>query len=130
MRRRRWQAETPTGPDYGQVYSLVMAELSRKFSDGELNEVQKREATNIITSTQYLLDNTSFQVRIMIKDYFPEIFMFHCCQVLGLERGEMSQQEVLSVLSEYRTSGNMTQTQNTQIQQLAVDTQVIKVFAL
>ena len=46
------------------------------------------------------------------------------CQVLGLERGELSQEEVLSVLAEYRNSGNMTQTQNTQIQQLAVDTQV------
>merc|ERR1719480_298079 len=105
LRRRRRQAETITDPDYRQVYSLVMAELSRKFSDGELNEDQKREATNIITSTQSLLANTSFQV-------------------LGLERGELSQQEVLSVLSEYRTSGNMTQTQNTQIQQLAVDTQI------
>ena len=113
MRRHRRQAE--------------MAELSRKFNDGELNEYQKREATNIITSTQSLLANTSFQVWIIIKDYFPEIFMFHCCQVFGLERGELSQQEVLSVLSK-RTSGNMTQ--NTQIQQLAVDTQVIKVFAL
>ena len=45
------------------------------------------------------------------------------CQVLGLERGELSQEEVLSVLAEYRNSGNMTQAQNTQIQQLAVDTQ-------
>ena len=44
--------------------------------------------------------------------------------MLGLERGELSQEEVLSVLAEYRNSGNMTQTQNTQIQQLAVDTQV------
>ena len=63
------------------------------------------------------------------KKNFPEILVFYCFQVLGLERGELSQQEVLSVLSEYRTSGNMTQTQNTQIQQLAVDTQVMKVFA-
>ena len=46
-------------------------------------------------------------------------------QVLGLERGELSQEEVLGVLAEYRNSGNMTQTQNSQIQQLAVDTQVI-----
>ena len=44
--------------------------------------------------------------------------------MLGLERGELSQEEVLSVLAEYRNSGNMTQAQNTQIQQLAVDTQV------
>ena len=29
------------------------------------------------------------------------------------------------MLSEYRNSGNMTQTQNDQIQQLAVDTQVL-----
>lgn len=50
--------------------------------------------------------------------------VFHY-QVLGLERGELSQEEVLGVLAEYRNSGNMTQTQNSQIQQLAVDTQVI-----
>ena len=67
MKRRRRQAVTTTGPDYREVYSLVMAELSRKFSDNELSEDQKREATNIITSTQSLLANTSFQVRIMIK---------------------------------------------------------------
>ena len=41
------------------------------------------------------------------------------------ERGELSQEEVLAVLAEYRNSGNMTQIQNNQIQQLAVDTQVL-----
>lgn len=65
---------------------------------------QKREAT-VITSTRFPCQ--------------------HQLQVLGLERGELSQEEVLSVLAEYRNSGNMTQTQNTQIQQLAVDTQIL-----
>ena len=75
------------------------------FGDGDLSEDQKKEATTVITNTQSLLANTSFQV-------------------LGLERGELSQEEVLAVLAEYRNSGNMTQIQNNQIQQLAVDTQV------
>ena len=55
-------------------------------------------------------------------NFLRQIFHY---QVLGLERGELSQEEVLGVLAEYRNSGNMTQTQNNQIQQLAVDTQVI-----
>ena len=61
MRRRKRQAST--GPDYREVYSVVMAELSRTFSDGELSDGQKREATTVITSTQSLLANTSFLVR-------------------------------------------------------------------
>ena len=115
---------TTTGPDYRAVYSVVMAELSRKFSDGELSEEQKREATTIITSTQSLLANTSFQVKTLCSYCIFLRYIFHY-QVLGLERGELSQEEVLGVLAEYRNSGNMTQTQNNQIQQLAVDTQVI-----
>ena len=112
-----------TEPDYREVYSVVMAELSRMFSDGELSDGQKREATTVITSTQSLLANTSFQVRVLCSwKWFFKFCLY--CQVLGLERGELSQEEVLSVLAEYRNSGNMTQTQNTQIQQLAVDTQV------
>ena len=80
------------------------------FGDGDLSEDQKKEATTVITNTQSLLANTSFQV-------------------LGLERGELSQEEVLAVLAEYRNSGNMTQIQNNQIQQLAVDTQVLLHYA-
>ena len=80
------------------------------FGDGDLSEDQKKEATTVITNTQSLLANTSFQV-------------------LGLERGELSQEEVLAVLAEYRNSGNMTQIQNNQIQQLAVDTQVLLPYA-
>ena len=118
---------TTTGPDYRAVYSVVMAELSRKFSDGELSEEQKREATTIITSTQSLLANTSFQVKTLCSYCIFPRYIFHY-QVLGLERGELSQEEVLGVLAEYRNSGNMTQTQNNQIQQLAVDTQVITKF--
>ena len=80
------------------------------FGDGDLSEDQKKEATTVITNTQSLLANTSFQV-------------------LGLERGELSQEEVLAVLAEYRNSGNMTQIQNNQIQQLAVDTQALLHYA-
>ena len=60
---------TTTGLDYREVYQVVMAELSRKFSDGELSEEQKREATIIITSTQSLLANTSFQVSTLSSSY-------------------------------------------------------------
>ena len=44
--------------------------------------------------------------------------------VLGLERGDKSQSEVLAVLAEYKDAGNITEEQNTQVQKLAVDTQV------
>ena len=44
--------------------------------------------------------------------------------VLGLERGDKSQSEVLAVLAEYKDAGNMTEELNTQVQKLAVDTQV------
>ena len=55
---------TSTEPDYREVYGVVMAELSRMFGNGVLSDDQKREATTIITSTQSLLANTSFQVNI------------------------------------------------------------------
>merc|ERR1712002_307054 len=63
------------------------------------------DATRVITETQKLLGDTSFTV-------------------LGLERGDKSQSEVLGVLAEYKDAGNMTEGQNTAIKKLAVDTQV------
>ena len=44
--------------------------------------------------------------------------------MLGLDRGDKSQSEVLAVLAEYKDAGNMTEEQNSQVQKLAVDTQV------
>merc|ERR1719233_2263252 len=65
----------------------------------------KTKATRVITETQKLLGDTSFTV-------------------LGLERGDRSQNEVLAVLAEYKKAENMTEGQNTAIKKLAVDTQV------
>ena len=82
-----------------------MQDLSAQFTAGSLTDNQKINATSTITETQGLLANSSFAV-------------------LGLERGNLTQREVLTVLSEYSDSGNMTTEQNEKIQQLAVDTQV------
>jgi len=101
--RRRRQAEADV--DYKTIYSLVMNDMKAKFDAQELTDEQKAAATRIITETQKLLGDTSFAV-------------------LGLERGDKSQAEVLAVLAEYKDSGNMTQDQNNQVKKLAVDTQV------
>merc|ERR1740137_34476 len=79
--------------------------MKTKFDAKELTDIQKTEATKVITETQKMLGDTSFAV-------------------LGLERGDKSQSEVLAVLAEYKDAGNMTIDQNTQVQKLAVDTQV------
>merc|ERR1712025_1392650 len=91
--------------DYKTIYTLVMNDMKAKFDAQELTNEQKTAATRIITETQKLLGDTSFAV-------------------LGLERGDKSQAEVLAVLAEYKDSGNMTQDQNNQVKKLAVDTQV------
>merc|ERR1719431_1234412 len=101
--RRRRQADT--GLDIKTIYSLVMQDMKTKFDAKELTDEQKTEATRVITDTQKLLGDTSFTV-------------------LGLERGDKSQSEVLAVLAEYKDAGNMTEGQNTAIKKLAVDTQV------
>eukprot|EP00091_Calanus_sinicus_P004862 TRINITY_DN1522_c1_g1_i1.p1 TRINITY_DN1522_c1_g1~~TRINITY_DN1522_c1_g1_i1.p1 ORF type:complete len:1087 (-),score=342.03 TRINITY_DN1522_c1_g1_i1:65-3325(-) len=102
--RRKRQAEVD-GIDYKNIYSLVMNDMKTKFDAKELTDDQKTEATRVITETQKMLGDTSFDV-------------------LGLERGDKSQSEVLAVLAEYKDAGNMTEEQNTQVQKLAVDTQV------
>merc|ERR1712240_569369 len=101
--RRRRQAGADV--DYKTIYTLVMNDMKAKFDAQELTNDQKTAATRIITETQKLLGDTSFAV-------------------LGLERGDKSQAEVLAVLAEYKDSGNMTQNQNNQVKKLAVDTQV------
>merc|ERR1719470_110066 len=102
--RRKRQADVD-GIDYKSLYSLVMNDMKTKFDAKELTDEQKTEATRVITETQKMLGDTSFDV-------------------LGLERGDKSQSEVLAVLAGYKDAGNMTEEQNTQVQKLAVDTQV------
>merc|ERR1719470_800704 len=102
--RRKRQADVD-GIDYKSLYSLVMNDMKTKFDAKELTDEQKTEATRVITETQKMSGDTSFDV-------------------LGLERGDKSQSEVLAVLAEYKDAGNMTEEQNTQVQKLAVDTQV------
>ena len=70
-----------------------------------MTDDQKTKATRVFTETQKVLGDTSFDV-------------------LGLGRGDRSQFEVLAVLVEYKDADNMTKEQNTQVQKLAVDTQV------
>merc|ERR1711970_351195 len=82
--------------DYKTVYSLVMQDMKSKFDAKELTDEQKVEATKVITETQKKLGDTSLAV-------------------LGLERGEKSQSEVLAVLSAYKQAGNMTEDQNNQV---------------
>ena len=91
--------------DYKNVYTIIMEDMKAKFDAKELTDSQKMEATKVITDTQKMLGDTSFAV-------------------LGLERGERTQSEVLAVLAEYKDAGNMTEEQNSQVQKLAVDTQV------
>ena len=103
--KRRRKRSVDGQYDFKSNYTYVMGELNEKFQAGELTEVQKINATNIIVSTQTLLADNSFSV-------------------LGLERGNLTQKEVLNVLQEYRSSGNMTEEQSALISRLAVDTQV------
>ena len=70
-----------------------------------MTDDQKTKATRVFTETQKVLGDTSFDL-------------------LGLGRGGRSQSEVLAVLVEYKDADNMTEEQNTQVQKLAVDTQV------
>ena len=100
--RRKRQAEVV---DYKDIYNKVMANLSSQFINNQLSQTQKTEVTQIIKNTQSKLDGDSFRV-------------------LGLDRGNKTQAEVLQTLQQYRDSGNMTAEQNQEIQQLAVDTHV------
>ena len=91
--------------DHRTVYSKVMEVMKAKFFDGELSDDQKKNATDIITTTQAMLSSYGFSV-------------------LGLEKGNLSSSEILITLAVYRDSGNMTEEQSTEISQLAVDTHV------
>ena len=100
--RRKRQAETV---DHRAVYLKVMDVMRSKFNDGMLSDDQKKNATDIITTTQAMLSSYSFTV-------------------LGLEKGNLSSAEILNTLAVYRDSGNMTEEQSNQISSLAVDTHV------
>ena len=91
--------------DYKSIYSLVMNDPKTKFDAKELTDDQKTEDTRVITETKKMLGDTAFGV-------------------LGLERGDKIQSEVPAVLSGYKDAGNMTEEQSTQVQKLAMDTQV------
>jgi len=108
---RRRKREADGTYDFKSNYTFVMAKLNEMFQAGELNEDQKKNATNIIIGTQELLAEYSFAV-------------------LGLERGNLTQNEVLVVLQQYRNSGNMTAEQSDLISQLAIDTQARMVIGL
>merc|ERR1712183_1098982 len=91
--------------DHKTVYTKVMKVMKAKFNDGKLSDDQKKNATDIITTTQAMLASYSFAV-------------------LGLEKGDLSSSEILGTLASYRDSGNMTEEQSSQITQLAVDTHI------
>jgi len=101
--RRKRQADT--GAYYKQIYDEMMRLLGVMYGNGQLSNQQVAEATNIINFTQDLLADTSFSV-------------------LGLERGNMTAQQILAVLQQYRESNSMTPEQRNQINQLAIDTQI------
>merc|ERR1719430_1928935 len=109
--RRRRQAVEDSDPDdevsveIKKIYVDVMNDMKKKFDNGDMSSDQKVAATTVITETQTLLGVKSFEV-------------------LGLEVGVKNSAEVFAVLKEYKESGNMTEEQNTAMQDLAEDTQV------
>ena len=107
--RRKRQAED-SGVNYKAVYSRVMAVMTTKFNAKELTEEQKANATLAIISTQTMLGSYSFDV-------------------LGLEKANLTQDEILQTLQIYQEANNMTDHQSQQIAQLSVDTQVRKTIA-
>lgn len=91
--------------DHKVVYEKVMEGMKAKFNERELSDDQKKNATDIITTTQAMLSSYSLAA-------------------LGLETGNLSISEILSNLAVYRDSGNMTEEQIFKISKLAVDTHV------
>ena len=57
-----------------------MEEMKAKFNDGELSDDKKKNATDILTTTQAMLSSYSFDVH-------------------GLEKGNLSSSEILSTLA-------------------------------
>ena len=90
--------------DLQSIYRLIMEDMKNKFDAGLLTDKHKTDVTRVISETQSMLADHSFAV-------------------LGLEKGELSQQEIFNILSAYRSSGNMTNEQTSAMQNLAIDTQ-------
>merc|ERR1719234_2132057 len=82
-----------------------MNDMKTKFQSGDLNQDQKVAATVVITETQTLLGQKSFEV-------------------LGLQIGERNSVQIFEVLKGWKEAGNMTAEQDTAMQDLAEDTQV------
>ena len=114
-RRKRQVDVSQVALEIKTVYIDVMNDMKSKFEAGTLTDEQKLAATNVITETQNKLGTFSIQV-------------------LGLEQGERTSQEVFAILKEYKDAGNMTDEQSDKMQNLAEDTQiamiqgVVKVF--
>merc|ERR1719234_3085837 len=79
--------------------------MKTKFQSGELNQDQKVAATVVITETQTLLGQKSFEG-------------------LGLQIGERNSVQIFEVLKGWKEAKNMTAEQDTAMQDLAEDTQV------
>merc|ERR1719180_605128 len=106
QRRRKRQAdETAVTLDIKKLYIDVMNDMKTKFQSGDLNQDQKVAATVVITETQTLLGQKSFEV-------------------LGLQIGERNSVQIFEVLKGWKEAGNMTVEQDTAMQDLAEDTQV------
>jgi len=87
------------------IYVKVMNDVKIKYDSGELSSDQKVAATAWISETQNLLGVKSFEV-------------------LGMEVGNKTTVEIYKVLKEAKESGNMTDEQDTAMQDLAIGTQV------
>ena len=103
-RRRKRQVET-IALDIKKLYIDVMNDMKVKFQNGDLNQDQKIAATGVITETQSLLGQKSFEV-------------------LGLQIGDMTSVQIFEVLKGWKDAGNMTEEQSAAMQDLAEDTQV------
>ena len=91
--------------DIKQLYIDVINDMKIKFESGGLNVDQKVAATGVITGTQMLLGEKSFEV-------------------LGLQIGDRNSIQIFEVLKGWKEAGNMTAQQDNAMQDLAVDTQV------
>merc|ERR1719370_2888174 len=91
--------------DIKQLYIDVMNDMKNKCQIGSLNQDQKIAATGVITDSQTLLGQKSFEV-------------------LGLQIGDRNSVQIFEVLKGWKLAGNMTAEQDNALQDLTVDTQV------
>ena len=91
--------------DIKQLYTDVMNDMKVKFQNGDLNQDQKIAATGVITETQAVLGQKSFEV-------------------LGLQIGDMTSVQIFEVLKGWKEAGNMTSQQNSAMEDLAEHSQV------